>query len=202
MNMLSKVLTGVLSVSLIFNGVLTYNAMQEFDKKDKKYQVDIAKKDKTIDKLKAEMERLNTKVDTNSTDSNKEKTVSVIDLQKQYKDVSNQFIQAYLNYSVKNKNERRNNLLKMTDKKVVDMVAPETEDIGDPNFKSTINQTELFIDSVGDISNKCNVLIDVDYTIEGLENKQTKIKSLMKVTLEKKGNEIKVVDYSPYRLSR
>ncbi|AWC59298.1 hypothetical protein CG476_022570 (plasmid) [Bacillus cytotoxicus] len=106
MNMLSKVLTGVLSVSLIFNGVLTYNAMQEFDKKDKKYQVDIAKKDKTIDKLKAEMERLNTKVDTNSTDSNKEKTVSVIDLQKQYKDVSNQFIQAYLNYSVKNKNER------------------------------------------------------------------------------------------------
>lgn len=200
--MLSKVLTGVLSVSLIFNGVLTYNAMQEFDKKDKKYQVDIAKKDKTIDKLKAEMERLNTKVDTNSTDSNKEKTVSVIDLQKQYKDVSNQFIQAYLNYSVKNKNERRNNLLKMTDKKVVDMVAPETEDIGDPNFKSTINQTELFIDSVGDISNKCNVLIDVDYTIEGLENKQTKIKSLMKVTLEKKGNEIKVVDYSPYRLSR
>ncbi len=60
----------------------------------------------------------------------------------------------------------------------------------------------MFVDSSVDISNKCNVLIDVDYTIEGLENKQTKIKSLMKVTLEKQGNEIKVVDYSPYRLSR
>ncbi len=85
------------------------------------------------------MEHLNTKVVANNTDSNKENVNPVVDLQNQYKEVSNQFIQAYLNYSVKNKEERRNNLLKMTDKKVVDMVAPETEDIGDPNFKSTIN---------------------------------------------------------------
>lgn len=66
--------------------------------------------------------------------------------------MSKQFIQAYLNYSVKNKNERRDNLLKMTDKKVVDMVAPETDDLGDQNLKSTINQTTLFVDSNGDIS--------------------------------------------------
>nr|WP_235676393.1 hypothetical protein [Bacillus mycoides] len=89
--------------------------------------------------MKAKMEHLNTKVVANNTDSNKENVNPVVDLQNQYKEVSNQFIQAYLNYSVKNKEERRNNLLKMTDKKVVDMVAPETEDIGDPNFKSTIN---------------------------------------------------------------
>ncbi|OWT48580.1 hypothetical protein [Bacillus sp. K2I17] len=202
MNMASKILTGILSVSLVFNGVLTYNAMKEFDKKDKKYQVDIAKKDKTIGELKTKMEQVNLKNDTNATDSNKENANPLIDLQNQYKEVSKQFIQAYLNYSVKNKNERRDNLLKMTDKKVVDMVAPETEDIGDPNFKSTINQTALFVDSNGDISKKCSVLIDVDYTIEGLENKQTKIKSLIRITLEKQGNEIRVVDYSPYRLSR
>ncbi|EJQ72844.1 hypothetical protein [Bacillus toyonensis] len=202
MNMASKILTGILSVSLVFNGVLTYNAMKEFDKKDKKYQVDIAKKDKTIGELKTKMEQVNLKNDTNATDSNKENANPLIDLQNKYKEVSKQFIQAYLNYSVKNKNERRDNLLKMTDKKVVDMVAPETEDIGDPNFKSTINQTALFVDSNGDISKKCSVLIDVDYTIEGLENKQTKIKSLIRITLEKQGNEIRVVDYSPYRLSR
>lgn len=202
MNMASKILTGILSVSLVFNGVLTYNAMKEFDKKDKKYQVDIAKKDKTIGELKTKMEQVNLKNDTNATDSNKENANPLIDLQNQYKEVSKQFIQAYLNYSVKNKNERRDNLLKMTDKKVVDMVAPETEDIGDPNFKSTINQAALFVDSNGDISKKCSVLIDVDYTIEGLENKQTKIKSLIRITLEKQGNEIRVVDYSPYRLSR
>ncbi|EJQ43599.1 hypothetical protein IEQ_04927 [Bacillus cereus BAG6X1-2] len=40
----------------------------------------------------------------------------------------------------------------MTDKKVVDMVAPETDDLGDQNLKSTINQTTLFVDSNGDIS--------------------------------------------------
>ncbi|WP_413565422.1 hypothetical protein [Bacillus sp. 3P20] len=202
MNMPTKILTGLLSISLVFNGVLIYNTMKEFDKKDKKYQVDIAKKDKTIGELKAKMDHLNSKAVVNNADSNKGNVNSVVDLQKQYKEVSNQFIQAYLNYSVKNKGERRNNLLKMTDKKVVDMVAPETEDIGDPNFKSTVNQTAMFVDTADDISNKCNVLIDVDYTIEGLENKHTKIKSLLRVTLEKKGNEIKVVDYSPYRLGR
>lgn len=202
MNMPTKILTGLLSISLVFNGILIYSTMKEFDKKDKKHQVDIAKKDKTIDELKAKMDHLNSKAMVNNTDSNKENMNPVVDLQKQYKEVSNQFIQAYLNYSVKNKGERRNNLLKMTDKKVVDMVAPETEDIGDPNFKSTVNQTAMFLDSADDISNKCNVLIDVDYTIEGLENKHTKIKSLLRITLEKKGNEIKVVDYNPYRLSR
>ncbi|PFS76656.1 hypothetical protein [Bacillus cereus] len=202
MNMTSKIITGLLSVSLVFNGVLMYTTMKEFDKKDKKHQVDIAKKDKTIGELKTKMEQISLKNDTNPTDSNKENTNPLIDLQNQYKEVSKQFIHAYLNYSVKNKNERRDNLLKMTDKKVVDMVAPETEDLGDPNFKSTINQSALFIDSNGDISKKCSVLIDVDYTIEGLENRQTKIKSLIRITLEKQGNEIKVVDYSPYRLSR
>lgn len=202
MNMPTKILTGLLSISLVFNGILIYSTMKEFDKKDKKHQVDIAKKDKAIDELKAKMDHLNSKAMVNNTDSNKENMNPVVDLQKQYKEVSNQFIQAYLNYSVKNKGERRNNLLKMTDKKVVDMVAPETEDIGDPNFKSTVNQTAMFLDSADDISNKCNVLIDVDYTIEGLENKHTKIKSLLRITLEKKGNEIKVVDYNPYRLSR
>lgn len=200
--MTSKIITGLLSVSLVFNGVLMYTTMKEFDKKDKKYQVDIAKKDKTIGELKTKMEQISLKNDTNPTDSNKENTNPLIDLQNQYKEVSKQFIHAYLNYSVKNKNERRDNLLKMTDKKVVDMVAPETEDLGDPNFKSTINQSALFIDTNGDISKKCSVLIDVDYTIEGLENRQTKIKSLIRITLEKQGNEIKVVDYSPYRLSR
>ncbi|MFJ1118972.1 hypothetical protein [Bacillus thuringiensis] len=202
MNMTSKIITGLLSVSLVFNGVLMYTTMKEFDKKDKKYQVDIAKKDKTIGELKTKMEQISLKNDTNPTDSNKENTNPLIDLQNQYKEVSKQFIHAYLNYSVKNKNERRDNLLKMTDKKVVDMVAPETEDLGDPNFKSTINQSALFVDTNGDISKKCSVLIDVDYTIEGLENRQTKIKSLIRITLEKQGNEIKVVDYSPYRLSR
>ncbi|TXR62571.1 hypothetical protein DM800_20020 [Bacillus sp. AY18-3] len=202
MNMPTKILTGLLSISLVFNGILIYSTIKEFDKKDKKHQVDIAKKDKVIGELKAKMDHLNSKAMANNADSNKENTNPVVDLQKQYKEVSNQFIQAYLNYSVKNKGERRNNLLKMTDKKVVDMVAPETEDIGDPNFKSTVNQMAMFVDSADDISNKCNVLIDVDYTIEGLENKHTKIKSLLRVTLEKKGNEIKVVDYSPYRLSR
>ncbi|OKA30166.1 hypothetical protein BJR06_29645, partial [Bacillus cereus] len=98
MNMTSKIITGLLSVSLVFNGVLMYTTMKEFDKKDKKYQVDIAKKDKTIGELKTKMEQISLKNDTNPTDSNKENTNPLIDLQNQYKEVSKQFIHAYLNY--------------------------------------------------------------------------------------------------------
>ncbi|EJQ43600.1 hypothetical protein IEQ_04928 [Bacillus cereus BAG6X1-2] len=56
-------------------------AMKEFDKKDKKYQVDIAKKDKTIGELKTKMEQVSLKNDTNAADSNKEHTNLLIDLQ-------------------------------------------------------------------------------------------------------------------------
>ena len=166
MNNLTKILIGVLSVSIIYSGVLTYNTKKEFDNKDRENKITFDKKDRTISELKS------------------------------------QFIHAYLDYSVKNKGERRNNLLKITDKKVVDTVAPDTEDIGDPNFKSTVNNAEIFIGSSEDLSKKCSVLIDVEYTIEGLENKQTTIKNLIKITLEKQGNEIKVVDYITYPTKR
>lgn len=42
----------------------------------------------------------------------------------------------------------------------------------------------------------------MEYTIKGLENKQTTIKSVVKITLEKQGEEIKIVDYNPYPVKR
>ncbi len=76
-------------------------------------------------------------------------------------------------------------MLKITDKKVVDVVAPNTDDLGDPNFKSHVNKEAIYINSEGDISKKCTALLDVEYTIEGLENKKTTINSVVKITLEK-----------------
>ncbi|KMQ09306.1 hypothetical protein [Bacillus cereus] len=203
MNNLTKILIGALSVSIVYSGVLTYNTKKEFDNKDRENKITFDKKDKTISELKSKLDQASTKSNNEDTNVQDKSGVNpVIDLQNQYKDISNQFVHAYLNYSVKNKGERRNNLLKITDKKVVDMVAPDTEDIGDPNFKSTVNNAEFFIGSSEDISKKCSVLIDVEYTIEGLENKQTTIKNLIKITLEKQGNEIKVVDYITYPTKR
>lgn len=103
---------------------------------------------------------------------------------------------------MQNKGERRNNLLKITDKKVVDIVAPNTDDLGDPNFKSHVNKAAIYINSEGDVSKKCTALLDIEYTIEGLENKQTTINSVVKITLEKQGEEIKVVEYNPYPVKR
>lgn len=46
MNNLSKTLIGALTLSLAFNGILTYNTMQEFDEKDREYRVTVAEKEK------------------------------------------------------------------------------------------------------------------------------------------------------------
>ncbi|HFT5903682.1 TPA: hypothetical protein ACGSMF_004857 [Bacillus cereus] len=202
MNNVSKILSGALILSLAFNGIWAYNTTKEFDKKDKKYHVTVAEKEKQIGDLKVKLEQENKKVNEGAADENKKEGNPTLDLQNKYREVANQFVHAYLDYSVQNKGERRNNLLKITDKKVVDVVAPNTDDLGDPNFKSHVNKAAIYINSEGDISKKCTALLDVEYTIEGLENKKTTINSVVKITLEKQGEEIKVVEYNPYPAKR
>ncbi|EJV41942.1 Uncharacterized protein BC141101_05738 [Bacillus toyonensis] len=202
MNNVSKVLGVVLILSLAFNGILSYSTKKEFDKKDKKHHVTVAEKEKQIGDLKVKLEQESKKVNESVADENKKEDNPTLDLQNKYREVANQFVHAYLDYSVQNKGERRNNLLKITDKKVVDVVAPNTDDLGDPNFKSHVNKEAIYINSEGDISKKCTALLDVEYTIEGLENKKTTINSVVKITLEKQGEEIKVVEYNPYPAKR
>ncbi|MDX5746224.1 hypothetical protein SIM20_24135 [Bacillus cereus group sp. BfR-BA-02570] len=202
MNNLSKILSGALVLSLAFNGIWAYNTTKEFDKKDKKYRVTVSEKEKQIGDLQVKLEQESKKVNEGAADENKKESNPTVDLQNKYREVANQFVHAYLDYSVQNKGERRNNLLKITDKKVVDVVAPNTDDLGDPNFKSHVNKAAIYINSEGDISKKCTALLDVEYTIEGLENKQTTINSVVKIMLEKQGEEIKVVEYNPYPVKR
>ncbi|MGH0589699.1 hypothetical protein ACQVQY_27200 [Bacillus mycoides] len=202
MNNLSKILSGALVLSLAFNGIWAYNTTKEFDKKDKKYRVTVSEKEKQIGDLQVKLEQESKKINEGAADENKKESNPTVDLQNKYREVANQFVHAYLDYSVQNKGERRNNLLKITDKKVVDVVAPNTDDLGDPNFKSHVNKAEIYINSEGDISKKCTALLDVEYTIEGLENKKTTISSVVKITLEKQGEEIKVVEYNPYPAKR
>ncbi|MGE6592263.1 hypothetical protein ACQKFU_22380 [Bacillus mycoides] len=202
MNNLSKILSGALVLSLAFNGIWAYNTTKEFDKKDKKYRVTVSEKEKQIGDLQVKLEKESKKVNEGAADENKKESNPTLDLQNKYREVANQFVHAYLDYSVQNKGERRNNLLKITDKKVVDVVAPNTDDLGDPNFKSHVNKAAIYINSEGDISKKSMALLDVEYTIEGLENKKTTINSVVKITLEKQGEEIKVVEYNPYPVKR
>ncbi|MCU5725142.1 hypothetical protein OCF66_09020 [Bacillus toyonensis] len=202
MNNVSKILGVVLILSLAYNGILSYSTKQEFDKKDKKYHTTVSEKEKQIGDLKVKLEQESKKVNEGAADENKKESNPTLDLQNKYREVANQFVHAYLDYSVQNKGERRNNLLKITDKKVVDVVAPNTDDLGDPNFKSHVNKAAIYINSEGDISKKCTALLDVEYTIEGLENKKTTINSVVKITLEKQGEEIKVVEYNPYPAKR
>ncbi|EJQ36005.1 hypothetical protein IEE_05481 [Bacillus cereus BAG5X1-1] len=201
MTKLEKLLIGIIAVSIAFNGVLAFNTKKEFDRTAEVHKTLIEKKDKYISELKDNLTQQKVEnVKTQEADASKNKTDnnSISEVQNQYKDAANQFIHAYLDYSVQNKGERRTNLLKVTDKKIVDMIAPDAKDLGDPNFKSTVNQASIFIDAATDISKKCNAIIEVEYTIEGLENKQTKIRSLVKITLEKQEQGIKVVEFNPY----
>ncbi|PFE70789.1 hypothetical protein CN316_11480 [Bacillus cereus] len=201
MNKLEKLLIGIIAVSISFNGVLAFNTNKEFDRTAEVHKTLIEKKDKYISELKDNLTQQKVEiVKTQEADASKNKTDnnSISELQNQYKDAANQFIHAYLDYAVQNKGERRTNLLKVTDKKIVDMIAPDVKDLGDPNFKSTVNQASIFIDAATDISKKCNAIIEVEYTIEGLESKQTKIRSLVKITLEKQEQGIKVVEFNTH----
>lgn len=198
MSNLVKILIGSLVISLVFNFVLVINTKQEFERKDKEFKATIEKKEQSIQTLENQLDQANkTSIDEDGANSN-DVSKTELEMQNQYKDVANQFIHAYLDYSVANKGERRTNLLKVTEKSIVDILAPDAEDLGDPNFKSSVNNASIYVEPAADISEKCNVIVDVKYTIEGSENGKTELRNLMNLTLEKKENGIKVVDFEIY----
>lgn len=56
------------------------------------------------------MEQKNEKVNEGAAEENKKEGNATLDLQNKYREIANQFVHAYLDYSVQNKGERRNNL--------------------------------------------------------------------------------------------
>ncbi|PEF45198.1 hypothetical protein CON22_17855 [Bacillus cereus] len=201
MNNFTKIVIGLLGVSIAYNVYFGIETKKEMDHLNALVKTQAEDKEKTIQTLENKLEQAKRKVteqkEQNKPKSEEEKQANV-DIEKQYTDVTEQFLHAYLDYSVKNKDERRNNLIKMTEQSLVDRIAPNAEDGGDPGFKSSVNETVMFIHHSSDINQKCTVLVDVKYTIEGLENGKTDVHNFMKVTLENKDNAIKVVDVSMY----
>ncbi|MBU4643088.1 hypothetical protein [Bacillus toyonensis] len=198
MNNFTKIVVGLLVASISYNVYFGIETKKEMDHLNTKLQTQAEDKEKTIKGLETKLDQAKRKMAEENKPKTEEEKQAPVNLEKEYKEVTNQFIHAYLDYSVKNKEERRNNLLKMTEQSLVDRIAPNTEDGGDPGFKSKVNETVMFIDNTADMNQKCSVLVDVKYTIEALENGKTDIHNFMKVTLEKKENAIKVVDVSIY----
>jgi len=196
MNNLTRILIGILILSIVFNFVFSTNLKKEFNKKEEKFNLTIEKKEQSIETLKKQLDRTGTKQNdeaaTNTDDS--------LATQNQYKDVANQFIHAYLDYSIKNQGERRTNLLTVTKQEIVDMIAPDTKDLGDPNFKSSVDNVSIYVETATDISQKCKAIVNVEYTITGSENGQTKLRSLVELTLEKQENAIKVTDFNTHSM--
>ncbi|MBE7106138.1 hypothetical protein FT637_24955 [Bacillus cereus] len=198
MNNFTKIVIGLLVVSIAYNVYFGIETKKEMDNFNVKLKTQAEEKEKTIQTLETKLDQAKRKMADENKPKTEEEKQAPVNLEKQYKDITNQFIHAYLDFSVKNKDERRNNLLKMTEQSLVDRVAPNMEDGGDPGFKSKVNETVMFIDNTNDMNQKCSVLVDVKYTIEALENGKTDVHNFMKVTLEKKDNTIKVVDVSIY----
>lgn len=198
MNNFTKIVTGLLVISISYNVYFGLETKKEMDHLKATLKSQEEDKEKTIQTLENKLNQAKRKLaEKNETKSEGGKQVNV-DIEKQYKEVTEQFVHAYLDYSVKNKEERRNNLVKMTEQSLVDRIAPKVEGSGDPGFQSKVNETVMYINNSTDINQKCSVLVDVKYTIEGLENGKTDIHNFMNVVLEKKDNAIKVVDVSIY----
>ncbi|NWK72615.1 hypothetical protein HWX41_27220 [Bacillus paramycoides] len=198
MNNFTKIIIGLLGISTVCSMYVVFDTKKELDHVQAKVQVQAEEKEKAIKELETKLDHAKKKMAEENKPKTEAEKQAPVNIEKQYKEVTNQFVHAYLDYSVKNKGERRNNLLKMTEQSLVDRIAPNAEDGGDPGFKSKVNETIMFIDNSNDINQKCSVLVDVKYTIEALENGKTDVHNFMKVTLEKKDNAIKVVDVSMY----
>lgn len=204
MNNFTKIVIGALGVSIAYSVYFGIATKKEMDHLQTKLQTETVEKEKTIQVLENKLDQAKRKMAEQNKPKTEEEKQASVDIEKQYKEVTEQFVHAYMDYAVKNKGERRNNLMKMTEPALVERIAPDVEDLGDPAFKSSVTEMVMFINNTEDINQKCSVLVDVKYLIEGLENGKTDVQNFMKVMLEKKDNEIKVVDVSvhPHKSNR
>ncbi|MEK4181688.1 hypothetical protein NSQ61_19795 [Aeribacillus sp. FSL K6-1121] len=202
MTKFNLILSGCLTVSIILNGVLFYNlATQEREIQSKfqeQYKDEINKKNKIITALKTE------NINLKNSENDKEKN-SELEAQRKFKSVANQFVKFYLEYSNKQLSERRNNLLSLSSKDVVDKIAPEVNEesdnkvlSSDPVFTSKLKESNIFVSETNNITNSVNAIAVVTYFAKGSEG-ETEIRAFIYMNLKKESdNSIKVTDFEYY----
>lgn len=185
MNNFTKIVIGLFLISFVLNIVLTVNTKNELARLKTEHQTKIEEKDVSIQSLQEQLDELKAEITLLKTESEEDLSNTEIGKQSEFKEAASQFIYAFLEYSVENQGARRENLLKVTRQDIVDILAPEGEDVGDPKFNSEIDSVSFYIEKTDDISKKANVIMDVTYTITGSENGTTTIRNFVKTTLEK-----------------
>lgn len=202
----------ILIVSIVLNIVLYRNLIgqkKKYEEKNKiKLKDKLKEKETIILSLQKEVSNLKNYINNNTSECDNEYS-TLLEKQQNYKEISNDFISAYLNYSTNKLNDRREKLLKISTKELVDRIAPEVdkdeqkEDIlsSDPSFTSNIKNSKIYITELDDVLNISEVLADVSYTSKGSDGKsESRIFIYLQLKEDDNGT-IKVVDFMYYPIS-
>ncbi len=193
--------------SIVLNLVFYRNLMSQEDVIATEKNVLIEEKNQEISSLQGKVKLLED--DIVSYQPEKKEEISATQLQKQqaYKEVANTFVNAYLNYDSSHLNERREKIMSVTHKDLIDSIAPEvTEEeddsklqlSSDPTFTSKVDDVKVYITEVDENLNSSEVIADVSYLSKSTEGKSSS-RSLIYLQLKKeKDGTIKVTEYTYY----
>lgn len=203
---LSVIVIAVLILSAALNLVLFKNIRSVEADTDTKYQKELSDKDKQLAGFEAKIDELNAIVTENDAEKESGSEDSETKTLDEYKTIADQFIHDYLTYNTEGLLERREKLTDITDEKLLDRIAPEpqvqegTLYSSDPTFTSKVTKSSVFISNDSDLSEKANVIVDVEYDTKSTEG-EAPLKSLVYLTLEKNedGN-IKVMSYDYHQI--
>lgn len=198
----------LLIVSLILNGVLFSNLVSQESVISNKQRDKLEKKDAVILNLEDKIKELQSTISNSVPEVKKQISETKLEEQQAYKGVANEFIKNYLNYSTNTLTERRDKLIPITDKDLVNKLAPEeSEDndnslSSDPAFTSKVISSKIYITDINDALKSSEIIADVSYKAKGSEG-ETTVRTFIYIQLKTENNgNIKVTNYVYYPITK
>ncbi|RBP59334.1 hypothetical protein DES36_11959 [Alkalibaculum bacchi] len=203
---ITLIVTSFLVVSVVLNGVLFSHLIKQEDSIKRQQETINKEKEDTILSLQKEIKELKNKTDKSTSESEKGSSETELEKQQRYKNVANEFVNAYLNYDTNNLSERRKKILEISTEDLGNKVAPEVTDPGealssDPVFTSQVSDMKIYVAALGDGLNSGEILADVKYIVKGSEG-ETATRAFINLKLLSNANEkIQVIDFEYYPIN-
>lgn len=202
------IIISILVVSIVLNVVLSWNLVTQQKEIKAQQETKLKEKEDTILSLQEEVDGLKSYINSSTPQNKKESSKTELEKQQKYKNVANEFINAYLNYDTNTLKERREKLLEISTEELVNRVTPKetNKDPGkalssDPTFTSQIDKIKIYTTGTNDESNSSEILVDVNYIAKGSEGEST-VRTFIYLKLQSNANgAIKVIDFMYYPIS-
>ena len=196
-----------LVVSILLNFVLYRNLVSQGEVIAAEKDTQLEEKEQAISSLQGKIKLLEEDIHNGQPEKKEEASVTQLEKQRAYKDVAETFVNAYLNYDSSHLQERREEIMAITHKDLIDSIAPEVQEdesgkemklSSDPTFISAVEDVKIYITEVDETLKMSEVVADVSYISKNTEG-ESKARSLIYLQLKKDNDgSILVTDYTYY----